>query len=85
MAQLTNYPGVVSRAIAEHLDYVGVFALELFVRDGKRIAWRFVAVAVALVVLWSCIAWLEPASAQGVGPPPGLDGGMLKLSEGRFA
>jgi len=24
-----------ARAIAEHLDYVGVFALELFVRDGK--------------------------------------------------
>ena len=26
--------------------------------------------SVALVALWSCIAWLEPANAQGVGPPP---------------
>ena len=28
----------LARAIAEHLDYVGVFALELFVRDGRLLA-----------------------------------------------
>jgi len=34
-AALANAAAAHARAIAEHLDYVGVFALELFVRDGK--------------------------------------------------
>jgi 5-(carboxyamino)imidazole ribonucleotide synthase len=34
-SQLEQVAGRHARVIAEHLDYVGVFALELFVRDGK--------------------------------------------------
>ena len=34
-AELAQAASAHARAIAEHLDYVGVFALELFVRDGK--------------------------------------------------
>jgi 5-(carboxyamino)imidazole ribonucleotide synthase len=32
---LTDAAAGHARAIAEHLDYVGVFALELFVKDGR--------------------------------------------------
>ena len=35
IAALAPAAAAHARAIAEHLDYVGVFALELFVRDGK--------------------------------------------------
>jgi 5-(carboxyamino)imidazole ribonucleotide synthase len=34
-AALTDAAARHARAIAEHLDYVGVFALELFVKDGR--------------------------------------------------
>ena len=34
-AALTQAAAGHARAIAEHLDYVGVFALELFVKDGR--------------------------------------------------
>ncbi|MCE7950549.1 MAG: 5-(carboxyamino)imidazole ribonucleotide synthase [Xanthomonadales bacterium PRO7] len=34
-ARLTDAAAGHARAIAEHLDYVGVFALELFVKDGR--------------------------------------------------
>ena len=34
-SQLAQVAAQHARVIAEHLDYVGVFALELFVRDGK--------------------------------------------------
>jgi len=35
LGQLQQRAGEHARMLAEHLDYVGVFALELFVRDGK--------------------------------------------------